>query len=188
MQIRTPFLVQHFWPFVLMRCRHPTTTLYSCTICLWSSNVPGKFRLGTWFAFTSHSKWSLCIIWQLSHDVSLKRKLLQHFMLISTCMKHFNLHNILITQCHRGSLSLSLFLTFAVPLSLVSLLLPLCILHSPCFFFYLEVSLTLSLFVSLSAIMKYGFNQQLIGKVHFIRINIIESPISRQRSSAWSDR
>lgn len=55
---------------------------------------------------SDHLELSLCIIWRFSHDVGLKRKLQQHFMLISTCMKHFNLHNILITQCHGGSLSL----------------------------------------------------------------------------------
>lgn len=37
-----------------------------------SSDVADDFRLETGFAFGSLSKWSLCRIWQLSHDMRLK--------------------------------------------------------------------------------------------------------------------
>lgn len=41
-----------------------------------------------------------CIIYQSDGVMTFIRKLLQHPLLFSTCVKHFNLHNILITQCH----------------------------------------------------------------------------------------
>lgn len=87
---------------------HPQT-LHTCSVRL---QVQMSHTRGQNWKPDFHSdhalELSLCIIWRFSHDVGLKRKLLQHFMLISTCMKHFNLHNILITQCHGASLSLSL--------------------------------------------------------------------------------
>lgn len=63
-------------------------TFHTCAVCLQSSNVPHKFRLETWFAFGSHSKWSLCIIWQFSHDVSLKKKI------AATFHADFHLHEV----------------------------------------------------------------------------------------------
>lgn len=71
-------------------------------------------------------------------NTSLKRKLLDYFMLISSCMKRFNLHNVFITQCHRGSFSPRLVSSLLF-LSLILFVLASCwVLHSLCFFSILK--------------------------------------------------
>lgn len=55
-----------------------------------------------------------CIIYQSEGVVTFIRKLLQHSLPFSTCVKHFNLHNILITQCHEAACRLFFSLTVSL--------------------------------------------------------------------------
>lgn len=79
-------------------------------------------------------KSGLCIIYQSDSVVTFIRKLLQHSLLFSTGVKHFNLYNILITQCH-GAACHPHFLIYSL-MSLLLLLLPL-----PCLAQFLSLSL-----------------------------------------------
>lgn len=81
-----------------------------------------------------------CIIYQSDGVVTFIRKLLQHSLLFSTCIKHFNLHNILITQCH-GAACHPHFLIYCLPLFFYSYcLFP--VWHSPCLSLYFHLTFT----------------------------------------------